>query len=177
MDEHKKGGGLKGATARVMYGPFDPPKDVLMIIFVSVSIKDIVESGRDFPWPRPVICPRCEGTRVWCHGFVTAFFDGFDEQVILRRFRCPECRCVMRVRPAGYFERVQTSIETIRSCIGFRLEHGRWPMGSSRQRQGHWLRSLNRRVYAWFGREWSKRLLGGFDRLVSIGVNPVCRRI
>jgi hypothetical protein len=148
-----------------------------MIIFVLASIKEIVAKGRDFPWPRPSACPRCEGPRVWCHGFVTAFFDGFDAQVILRRYRCPDCRCVMRARPSGYLERMQASVEAIRTCIALRLEHGRWPSGGSRQRQGHWLRSLTRKVCAWFPREWGGRLLEGFDRLVSIGVNPVCRSI
>jgi len=152
-------------------------KDILMIIFILASIKEIVEHGRDFPWPRPPACPRCDGRRVWCHGFVTAFFDGFDEHVILRRYRCPDCRCVMRLRPKGYFERVQASIDTIRSCIAFRLEHSRWPSGGSRQRQGHWLRSLTRRVCAWFGQEWSNRFLEGFDGLVRMNLNPVSRSI
>lgn len=152
-------------------------KDVLMIFPVLVSIKEIVERGRDFPWPRPEVCPRCEGRRVWCHGFVSAFFDGFDEQVFLRRYRCPECRCVMRARPSDYFQRVQASIKTVRSSIASRLEHGRWPPGISRCRQGHWLRSLRRRVYAWFGQGWSNRLLEGFDELILIRENPVSRRI
>jgi hypothetical protein len=108
-----------------------------MIFPVLVSIKEIVAKGRDFPWPRPEECHRCEGRRVWCHGFVSAYFDGFSEQVFLRRYRCPECRCVMRARPSGYFKRVQVSVETVRSSIAFRLEHGRWPPGSSRSRQCH----------------------------------------
>lgn len=152
-------------------------KDVLMIFPVLVSIKEIVARGRDFPWPRPEACPRCEGHRIWSHGFVTAFFDGFDEQLFLRRYRCPECRCVMRARPSGYFERVQASVKTIRSSIAFRLEHGRWPAGTSRSRQGHWLRSLTRRVCARFGQGWSKRLMEGFDELMLKNENPVSRRI
>ena len=66
-----------------MYGPWGPRKGILMIVFVLVSIKEIVAKGRDFAWPRPEKCPRCEGRRIWCHGFVTAFFDGFSEQVVL----------------------------------------------------------------------------------------------
>ena len=152
-------------------------KDVPMIFPVLVSIKEIVARGRDFPWPRPEACPRCEGRRVWCHGFVSAFFDGFSEQVFLRRYRCPECRCVMRARPSGHFKRVQASIETVRSSIAFRLEHGRWPAGISRSRQGHWVRSLRRRVSARFGQGWSKRLLEGFDELMLRNEIPICRRI
>jgi hypothetical protein len=148
-----------------------------MIFFVVVSIKEIVEKGRDFPWPRPEVCLRCAGRRVWLHGFVTAFFDDSGDEVLLRRYRCPECRCVMRARPVGYFARVQASVETVRSSIAFRLEHGRWPSGGSRSRQGHWLRSLSRRVCARFGRGWSKRLLEGFDKLMLERETPVSRRI
>lgn len=148
-----------------------------MIVFLCVSIKEIVERGRDFPWPRPESCPRCEGHRIWCHGFVPAFFDGFSGQVLLRRYRCPECKCVMRARPSDYFERVQASVETVRSSIAFRLENGRWPAGNSRSRQGHWLRSLRRKVNAWFGQGWNRRLLEGFDCLILKNEIPVSRRI
>lgn len=177
IDGRGRGRWLDGATARTMYGPWGPRKGILMIVFVLVSIKEIVAKGRDFAWPRPEKCPRCEGRRIWCHGFVTAFFDGFSEQVVLRRWRCPECRCVMRARPSGYLERVQASVETVRFCIAFRLEQGRWPPGGSRPRQGHWLRSLTRKVSAYFGQGWSSRLLEGFDALIRKGDNPVCRRI
>jgi DNA-directed RNA polymerase subunit RPC12/RpoP len=148
-----------------------------MIIFFSHSIKEIVAKGRDFPWQRPLVCPRCAGHRIWGHGFVSAFFDGFSEQVLLRRYRCPECRCVMRARPSGYFKRVQASVATVRSSIAFRLKNGRWPAGASRSRHGHWLRSLTRNVYARLGQGWSRRLLEGFDALILKNVTPVCRRI
>ena len=65
-----------------------------MILNVVVCLKEIVEQGRDFPWSRPKRCPKCNGDRVWGHGFVSAIFDGFAQQALLRRFRCPDCRCV-----------------------------------------------------------------------------------
>ena len=83
---------------------------------------------------------------------------------------------MIRARPSGYFERIQSSIETIRSTISFRLENGRWPPGGSRSRQGHWLRSLSRKVCAWFGRG-SGSLMDGFDGLLHRGENQVSRRI
>lgn len=72
-----------------------------MIFSVCVSIKEIVAKGREFPWPRPESCLRCAGHRVWYHGFVPAFFDGFSEQILLRRYRCPECGCVIRIPATG----------------------------------------------------------------------------
>lgn len=160
-----------------MYGLWGPITGVPMILPLRVSLKDIVEFGRDFPWPRPESCPRCNGNRVWGHGFVGALFDGFVQQVLLRRWRCPDCRCVMRVRPSGYFERVQAPIDDIRSFIAYRLETGRWPPGSSRTRAGHWLRSLRRRIQAHLGDNWIAGVIAGFDRLIEEGQIPVSRSI
>jgi len=152
-------------------------KGVLMIVSVLVSIKEIVAKGRDFPWPRPAVCPRCDGNRVWGHGFVSAFFDGFVDGVLLRRYRCPDCHCVLRLRPSGFFKRFQASIKTIRDCIFYRLKDSRWPKAMSHTRQGHWLRSLYRKTLAYFGQRWKDRLLEGFDYLIRMDEIPVSRRI
>ena len=148
-----------------------------MIVFVVVSIKEIVAKGREFPWPRLDVCPCCDGHRVWGHGFVAAFFEGFVDQVLLRRYRCPDCHSVLRLRPSGYFKRFQAAIQTIRDCINYRLGNNRWPKVFSHTRQGHWLRSLYRKTLAHFGRGWKDRLLEGFDHLIQMGEIPVSRRI
>lgn len=152
-------------------------KDVPMILFLCVSLNEIVEQGRDFPWPRPESCPRCHGVRIWGHGFVGTLFDGFVHQVLLRRWRCPECRCVMKARPRGYFDRFQAPIASIRSSIVHRLSTGTWPPGSSRSRQGHWLRSLYRKIQAHLKDQWADGAVAGFDRLMEEGIVPVCRSI
>lgn len=152
-------------------------KDIPMILSLCVSIKEIVELGRDFPWPKPESCPRCHGVRIWGHGFVGALFDGFVHQVLLRRWRCPECRCVMKARPRGYFDRFQAPIASIRSGIVHRLSTGTWPPGSSRSRQGHWLRSLYRKIQAHLKDQWIAGAVAGFDRLMEEGIIPVCRSI
>lgn len=148
-----------------------------MILSLCVSIKEIVECGRDFPWPRPTSCPRCRGNRVWGHGFVGCLFDGFLEQVLMKRWRCPDCRCVMKARPEGYFTRFQARMEKIRSSIAYRLRAGRWPPGSSRSRQGHWLRALRRNVKARLEDRWTAGLIAGFDSLLEKGLIPVSRSI
>jgi hypothetical protein len=160
-----------------MYGPRGPRTGVPMILSLCVSIKEIVEQGRDFPWPRPESCPRCHGVRIWGHGFVGALFDGFVQHVLLRRWRCPECRCVMKARPRGYFDRFQAPVESIRSSIACRLKTGRWPPGSSRSRQGHWLRSLRRKIQAHLKQRWIDGPVAGFDRLIEDGIIPVGRSI
>lgn len=169
------GGSLNGAAALVMYGFLGRRKDVPMILPVVAGLKEIVRQGRSFPWPRPDECPQCHGRRLWGHGFVCAIFDGVAEHVLLRRFRCPDCGCVMRLRPDGYFKRFQASVHTIRSRIAYRLRTGRWLGGMSRSRQWYWLRNLLRRVVAQKGLDWKGRLTRCFDDFVEDGEIPVSR--
>jgi hypothetical protein len=110
---------------------------------------------------------------VWGHGFVLAYFDGVATGIYLRRYRCPECCCVIRLRPRGYFSRFQASIETIRSSLCRRLAYGRYPPGLSRSRQRHWLKALVKNTVAYLGHGFKNRLLAAFDRLMSMGKVPV----
>lgn len=148
-----------------------------MIIFVCVNLKEIFKKQREYGWPRPDRCPRCGLSKLWGHGFVLAYFDGFAGGLYLRRYQCPDCRCVVRLRPKGYFTRIQASIEMIRESITERIGTVRWPAGLSRARQGHWLRALMRNAVAYFGNAWKKRLTEAFDRLISLGIIPVSRAI
>jgi putative transposase len=63
-----------------------------MIISVCVNLNEIFSQGRKFKWVKPCNCPRCGSVRLWGHGFVLAYFDGFTHGLLLRRFRCPEKR-------------------------------------------------------------------------------------
>jgi hypothetical protein len=164
------------STARESGGWYAPEPRIL-ILFVAAKIKEILAKGKDYVWPRPEICPRCRGSGVWGHGFVPAYFDGVSESVWLRRYRCPLCRCVVRLRPAGYLSRFWASIESIRMSLSHRLEKGRWPPELSRSRQRHWMRALRRKVEAYLGRSWGGGLMGGFDHLLMQGRNPVSRSI
>ncbi|MFC1835520.1 hypothetical protein ACFL2Q_12410 [Thermodesulfobacteriota bacterium] len=139
-----------------------------MIVAVRVSLKKIVDMARDFPWPRPVVCGECGGDRLWGHGYVMAYFDEIDQPVLLKRYRCPDCKGVFRLRPAGYFKRFRATVQTIRAGIASRLETGKWPPGISRCRAGHWLRYLKQKTMAHLGGEWiGLMLVEAFDRLIS----------
>ena len=148
-----------------------------MILFIAAKIKDIFKLGKDYPWPRPERCPRCMSSVIWGHGFVLCYFDGFSEGLYLKRYRCPLCGCVLRVRPDSHFSRFQCSINTIRSNLTHRLRCGRWPPEFSRTRQGHWLRILKRKILVYLGLDWDEDLLEGFDSLLARGINPVSRSI
>ena len=146
-----------------------------MILLVCAKLNDIFHQGRNFNWIKPDSCPRCASTRVWGHGYVTAYFDGFAHGLLLRRFRCPDCHCVIRMKPKGYFRRFQATTGTIRCCIGQRLLSGRWHFAISKPRQRHWLLALKRKAMVFFGP--CKNLLLAFDRLIKMGRIPVSRSI
>jgi len=147
-----------------------------MVLSVCVKLNDIFEQGKGYRWIKPDRCPRCGSVRLWGHGFVGALFDGFNQALLLRRYRCPDCRCIVRMKPAGYFARFQASAAAIRNCLTCRLCQGKWP-GSllSTSRQRHWLSALKRKVAAVLG--CGVDLLAGFDRLVKKRIIPVSRAI
>ena len=148
---------------------------VAMILFVCVQLNEIHAQGRDFAWTKPDKCPCCGSTRLWWHGFVLACFDGFAQALWMRRLRCPDCCCVVRFKPKGFFRRMQASIKTIRSCLAKRLSTGRWVDDVSKSRQRHWLAALKRKCMAFFGSGMD--LLAGFDQLVHSATIPVSRAI
>lgn len=149
--------------------------DTEMILFVCAKLNDIFEQGRNFNWIKPQICPRCGSVRMWGHGFVIAYFDGFTQGLFLRRYRCPGCKCIVRMKVQGYFRRFQASIDTIGCCLEHRLSRGRWRKDLIASRQRHWLSALRRKCMAFFG--LGIDLMAGFDRLANKGVIPVSRAI
>ena len=148
-----------------------------MIIFSAVKLKELFKKERDYPWHKPESCPSCSSHRLWGHGFAEAIFDGYDRPLLLKLYRCPDCGCVIRLRPRGYFKRFQAPIETIRSSITLKSESNSWLSGISRSRQGHWLRGLKKRIKAYLTQTWSAGVLAGFDTLLQLGQIPVSRSI
>ena len=158
-------------------GPAQPTRNGKMVMFFAVKLKDLFEKGRDYPWQKPDNCPCCNSHRLWGHGFAEAIFDGYVKPLVLKLYRCPDCGCVIRLRPKGYFKRFQASIETIRSSITSKSIMNRWLPGISRSRQCHWFRALNKRVNAYLTGVWFGGVVAGFDRLLQLGQIPVSRCI
>ena len=144
-----------------------------MITFVSATLKDIFEQGRDYKWERPAKCPRCDHYKVWSNGFIQRFFDGFHPCLLLKAYRCPNCGCVISLRPDSHFSRFQASRETIRTCLYSRLHDGTWPQCISLSRQRHWLNNLRRRMRALLTEIWDQGEIAAFDHFVSKGQIPV----
>ena len=148
-----------------------------MIILYAVKLKELFEKERDYPWQKPEACPRCNSWTVWGHGYAEAIFDGYQRPLLLKLYRCPDCGCVIRLRPKGYFKRFQAPVETIRSSLSCKSTRNRWLPGISRTRQGHWLRSLKKRIKAYLTETWVKGAVAGFDYLLQLGQIPVSRSI
>ena len=144
-----------------------------MILPVTVNLEEIEEKGRNYRWIRPEVCLRCRGSHLWGHGFVESWFDGCVRALLLRRYRCPVCGCVIKLKPRGFFRRFQATKEAIRFHIIRRLKTGKWPQGCSSARCRHWLRALKRQTMAHLGIEWIGHLPEAFDRLTEMGKVPV----
>ena len=148
-----------------------------MILSVTANLKEIEEKGRHYKWIKPERCLRCRGSHLWGHGFVEYWFDGYARSLLLRRYRCPVCGCVIKLKPRGYFRRFQSTIERIRFHIAERLKTGKWPEGRISARCRHWLKGLKRQTMAHLGIEWMGHLPQAFDRLTEMGKVSVSRAI
>lgn len=146
-----------------------------MIIFVQVNLKKILNMKRHFPWPRPEICPCCKAHKVWGHGFLLAYFDEIHSGILIRRWRCPNCSTVIRMRPSGYFPRFQASISTIRLSIKTKAIKKKWLPVPDRTRQQHWFRGLVRKAKAFLGDLWEDDPVKAFDYFMSRKMIPVTR--
>lgn len=146
-----------------------------MIWFVAVDLKQIFTQERNYPWLRPDRCLHCQGVRVWSHGYCHRFFDGFSRALLMKCYRCPDCRCVMTVRPDSHFSRIRAACQTIKSHLEHRINHGFWPASALRRsRCRYWLANLKRQVHAHLTYQWSG-LIAGFDQLYQQGIIPVAR--
>jgi hypothetical protein len=96
----------------------------------------------------------------------------------LKCYRCPNCSCVITLRPATHFSRIRSSRETIRSHLEQRLNTGRWPRSTlSRSCLRHWFINLARQTLARLTNSWKEGLLAAFDHFVALDVTPVARII
>ena len=174
-----KGGALKEIRCRPCeaVGLCKPTRNGQMILFSAVNFKKLFKKERDYPWQKPNSCPCCNSCRLWGHGFAPAIFDGFIRPLLLKLYRCPDCRCVIRLRPTGYFKGFQASIETIRSSIVCKATTNRWIAGVERTRQCHWFRYLCRRIKVYLTDTWRDGIVAGFDYLLQLGQVPVSRSI
>ena len=146
-----------------------------MIICIQVDINLLSNLQKDYPWPKPDHCPNCNNPKLWGHGFVDALLDCEKFPVPLKRYRCPNCGCVIKLKPKGYFNRFRATIETIRKSITSLATTGKYISGIAYQRQYHWFTALIRHATARY--TLSPNLIQVFEKLIAGGKIPVCRTI
>jgi hypothetical protein len=148
-----------------------------MIAFFDLDLNQIAYGSGDYRWPCPDACTRCGHNKVWGHGRVPTIIEGFVAALMIRRYRCPMCGCIIRLRPTGYFQRHQSDAATIRRTLAHRLVSGCWPPGCRCSRARHWLLALKRQALAVLGVPALADLIAAFDRLIALGRVPVSRAV
>ncbi len=153
------------------------PKHNILSLFFFISNKDIFRLGRAYIFPRPPNCIRCKSKKLWGHGYVYAYFEGYNSAISLRRYSCDDCGCVYTIRPFGYFPRHHVEIRIIFDRICHRTTKGVWDKsnGFSRQRQGHWLRDLIKNIRIYLGFDFKADVVDGFYDLMHKYKVPVIR--
>ena len=111
-----------------------------MLKITHVCVERLSADGKKYKWEKLSECPGCKSKRVWGHGYVCGYFEGFTSPLWLKRFRCDNCHVVITLKPSGYFRRFQTSIKSIYEALNKRFNSGKWPAKVTRQRAGQWLR-------------------------------------
>ena len=148
-----------------------------MILNVKADIKQIFKLGKKFKWQKPVKCKYCGEPKLWGHGFVLSFFDGFGQGLYLKRYRCPYCHTVFKLKPRGYFKRFQADIKTIFASILSRIYNNKYLPRLPWSRQHFWFTALKRNVNAYLSNSWDKGIAAGFRELVKMNKVPVTSSI
>lgn len=114
-----------------------------LVLHVTVDVKGLFKLGTLYPWPRPDRCRLCGSRRIWGHGYVPRYFEGFILPLWIRRLRCPDCGTVYTLRPDGFVRGFRYSLATIvLSLAGTMTGKGPVPPRASRQARQYWLRAL-----------------------------------
>ena len=122
--------------------PGYPPHRGLLLLHLAVDVKALLELGKKYPWEKPGRCPKCEGIRLWGHGYEERYFEGVEGQVWMKRYRCPDCNAVHTCRLLGYWRLFRHPVSVIAASLTYKLIHGRWLKGLLRQTQQYWRRLL-----------------------------------
>jgi hypothetical protein len=150
-------------------------------LFYVMCVKEIFRLGKGYVFPRPVRCLHegCGSSRIWGHGFVLRYLDGYAAPLWFRRWRCPDCGCVYTIQHTDYWPRHHAPIQTVVASLSHRITHGFWDqaLGLTRQRQGHWMRALRSNIKTWLGMDVCSDLINGLHKLIAQLRVPVVRLV
>lgn len=117
-------------------------KNYILIIYFFVSVKNLFNIGKDYPWHKPDVCPGCKGRRLWGHGYTQRCFSDLTQKLWVKRYRCPDCDSVHTMRPATHWRRFHTSISNILRSLINKIKRNRWISSLPRQNQQYWFKGL-----------------------------------
>ena len=146
-------------------------KALLLMLHFEADVKRMVTSGRDYSWPRPDRCPGCGGRRLWGHGYVRRYFEGWSEGIWIKRYRYPDCGTVYTLKPQKFYWGFFYSCLSIQLALLHKLIHNRWSEGLSRQVQQYWWRGSRRQ--ASYHRNRKRPDLAVLFELLRDGILPV----
>lgn len=118
------------------------PRNNLLILYCDVDVKLLLELKCRYPWPRPCACPKCNGARVWRHGFVFRYFDDYKDQLLMLKYRCADCGSVHTMRPSNYDRRFRAQWLTIFMALLVKIVLNRWSCNFSKERQRYWMKGF-----------------------------------
>lgn len=118
----------------------------VLVVYVSVNLHELSRLGKKYPWPKPETCQKCSGFRLWGHGYVKRYFDGFETLFWIKRYRCPDCGSVHTLRPDSHRRRIQAAYFLVLASILAKILAGRWLYGISKRRQRHWFSGFKRNI-------------------------------
>jgi hypothetical protein len=150
-----------------------------MIIHQDIPLDKLVlaDRGKSYDFERPSNCLRCKSPRLWGHGFVLRYYDGYEQGLYFKRWRCPDCGCIITTKPTGYWPRHHSPMKTIIHSLIHRIKNGHWDytLGFTRQRQGNWLRAVRKNVFVKYGIKAIKDIHSALQKQMDSGKNPVFR--
>jgi len=117
-----------------------------LVLNIELDFKRLAEEGKEYGWPRVDWCARCNGRRLWGHGYVLRYFDGCAEGLWMKRYRCPECKAVHTMRPQTHWRGFWAGWLTIVASLVSKQEWGRWLQGITRQRQQYWWKGYRKQA-------------------------------
>lgn len=130
--------------------------------------------GKDYPFPRPAVCPVCGSNKLWSHGYVVRYLF-HTNGVYMKRFRCIICKSIHTLKPKGVLPYHQLPINELYGHICFFNKHKRYDTSRcSHQRQRHWSKSLQKNILIHLGFSVTD-LVTGFERLLAMGLDPLRR--
>jgi hypothetical protein len=117
-----------------------------LVLQVAVDVQRLVELGKTYPWPKLTRCLSCNSSRIWGHGYVARYFEGFLLPAWVRRLRCPDCGTVYTLRPDVFYQRFRYPVRTILSSLHSKITGLCWLPSIPRQNQQYWLSGLKLQI-------------------------------